>query len=295
MTDPASVKPGEVWAVEPPEGHEGSWIGVRRAACAWLLICTEDPGNTWLTDSEVRLLHRLVPARPVTRDDLPDVDSLSRSHDATETFVRSGMWGVIDAVVEHLNSSGGVPSRGERQDVAALGLAFEAERDRAERLERERDEAVARAEKAEKANRVGDDMIRQAQTEMMRALGRADRAEARVRELEADERLARNPHVVDRVRSVIDAGRDADVQVDLDAGDDRPAVTYVELLRAITPHTCCGREATKAIARAVWELLAPDPDPDPDADARECWRSSDGDWGDLPEGVRQAWRDEAAS
>ena len=113
---------------------------------------------------------------------------------------------------------------------------------RADVAEAERDAAVARAEKAEKANRVGDDMIRQAQTEMMRALGRADRAEARVRELEADERLARNPHVVDRVRSVIDAGRDADVQVDLDAGDD-PVVYAVR-----------------------------------ESDIEDCQRNEDGDW-----------------
>lgn len=126
---------------------------------------------------------------------------------------------VIDQVVAWLNAHHPKPGRVTLQTVAQAGQ-WQRERDaavaRAEQMrderddalsaglaalgdaERDRDEWKARAEKAEKANRVGDDMIRQAQTEMMRALGRADRAEARVRELEADDRPAVTPADIEK-------------------------------------------------------------------------------------------------
>lgn len=167
--NPADVQPGEVWLVAAPEGHTGAWIGVRcepedDSCYPWRLVRTEGNGTTvYRQDSDVTLLDRLVPVRPVTRGDLPTTVEL------VESWGGGGLQAlaahVLDVVVDRLNGCGGVPGDADRWR-RALSIV-ERERDEArERLrevdarlakcmsdfqdvEDERDEAVARAEAAE--------------------------------------------------------------------------------------------------------------------------------------------------
>ena len=146
--NPADVQPGEVWLVAAPEGHTGAWIGVRcepedDSCYPWRLVRTEGNGTTvYRQDSDVTLLDRLVPVRPVTRGDLPTTVEL------VESWGGGGLQAlaahVLDVVVDRLNGCGGVPGDADRWRRAHE--IVEGERDEARA---ERDEAVARAEAAE--------------------------------------------------------------------------------------------------------------------------------------------------
>ena len=181
--NPADVQPGEVWLVAAPEGHTGAWIGVRcepedDSCYPWRLVRTEGNGTTvYRQDSDVTLLDRLVPVRPVTRGDLPTTVEL------VESWGGGGLQAlaahVLDVVVDRLNGCGGVPGDADRWRRALSIVERERDEARAERdaavdradalvhdlewhkrrlgeswedaarAERERDEAVARAEAAE--------------------------------------------------------------------------------------------------------------------------------------------------
>ena len=105
--NPADAKPGEV--------YEGTVHGAERTV---LVRRNSSDCYPWeslsevLDHEDVSDLVRLVPARPVTRDDLPDqyaaYSKIARPDCGDLT--PSDLGPLLDAVVEHLNANGGVPA-----------------------------------------------------------------------------------------------------------------------------------------------------------------------------------------
>lgn len=129
----------------------------------WRVMMPPRSLGEWNDDAEVSDLVPLVPARKVTRDDLPSVTQ------AQDVSIRAGgiipsvlaVSEILDAVVAHLNANGGIPAENPRKPDYVLNngkCCEEAALNAAEvgRLVRERDTLqrcvdawVARGEKAE--------------------------------------------------------------------------------------------------------------------------------------------------
>lgn len=288
MTDPASVKPGEVWAVEPPKWADGTWIGIRygHGSRAWWLESTTDiQEHEKVSDDDVVLLHRLVPARPVTRDDLPDAVAVAgqmRETDARGLGFVSYAGDALDAVVAHLNARGGVPESEHRAEL----MGAYGQRDRLRVL---RDEAVARAEKAEAERDEARRWLRDTE-ELL------DAEKARVRGLEADD---------DPVVYVIRESEIAAVEVTRDrfgfwCSDGDPWVKVgvpAEVARGDQAGRMRAVARHEAVARAI-EAVEADRDT---AAARACEAAglTCDEWDELPGQARdmlvQAWREGLAS
>lgn len=110
--NPADCDRVTVYAGECRNFQDTEWItfnsGRRRSPDArdgntWLIDVAH--GSFWMRDDQVRNLVRLVPARPITRNDLPGVHWPGIHGDGE----RAGAEMMLDAVVEHLNANGGVP------------------------------------------------------------------------------------------------------------------------------------------------------------------------------------------
>lgn len=133
MVDPKDVKPGEVWSVDPPEDCDGEWIGLRNIPEApdspWYCIRMDTTAVTWVSDSEVVLRHRMVEARPVTRDDLPDADEVHRAY-RSAPWNSSAFVAVLDAVIGRLNTHGGLGVDARESLEQALRERDEARGDR---------------------------------------------------------------------------------------------------------------------------------------------------------------------
>ena len=164
-TNPAECDRTTVYAGECRNFADTEWIrfdsGRRRSPDArdgntWLIDVAH--GSFWMSDDKVRNLVPLVPAadRQWTRDDLPYYDEIPSVYAAmqapqpgkprpcSEAQVASD---TLDAVVEYLNAHHPKPEPDHKVPWKTAALNWEI---RADRAERERDAAVARAEQAEK-------------------------------------------------------------------------------------------------------------------------------------------------
>ncbi|MDO5535462.1 MAG: hypothetical protein Q4F65_12545 [Propionibacteriaceae bacterium] len=189
VTDPSTCKPDEVWAGRVYDDLVGGRevVLVRWAARATLPWCAMGGGyvNAAVADDDVTLLHRLVPARDVTRDDLP-----GRS-EATSAYQHGGVAGVLDAVVEHINSRGGLPAARPRptEDVEHQMRSTETQRDYWRRkFESMRDEHARQAQAWSEKRDAYEATIAELEGERDRAL--ADCLNARGRAEKAGRELA---------------------------------------------------------------------------------------------------------
>ena len=198
--NPADCDRVTVYAGECRNFQDTEWItfnsGRRRSPDArdgntWLIDVAH--GSFWMRDDQVRDLVRLVPARPITRNDLPGVHWPGIHGDGE----RAGAEMMLDAVVEHLNANGGVPPSPDStygipcEDYAyvdwpatcaaekAAADRAEADRDRWRRaheiVEGERDQARRERDEWEEKYLDTDEALHQARTER-------DEAEQRYRD-----------------------------------------------------------------------------------------------------------------
>lgn len=134
--DPKDAKPGEVYELTC---YESRWVGSRNNPGnlrPWQFVNPNAAGGLYAYDADVSDLVRLVPARPVTRDDLPSVAEAQGALMKRGVFLDPEESGeALDAVVDHLNANGGVPavSGKSRCEDAAQSAA------EVDRLTRERD------------------------------------------------------------------------------------------------------------------------------------------------------------
>lgn len=147
MVTPERVPAGEVWAVELV-GESGMWVAVRsaRVGLPWSAVSPVGGSTARVDDADVRLRHRLAPACPITRDDLPSIpDVFGEVADGNEL---NGAGKYREAVIERLNANGGAPvsmGRSVNNMLRETLANVERDRDRWRRahgiVEAERDQA----------------------------------------------------------------------------------------------------------------------------------------------------------
>ena len=107
----------------PDQPYEGLYGGKRMTmqraepgVMPWLIIGPSSAARKWVPDDEVFSLVPLVPARPITRDDLPSANEIDGL--PWEADILDAAGATLDVVVKHLNSRGGVPA-GDGEDWEA--------------------------------------------------------------------------------------------------------------------------------------------------------------------------------
>lgn len=137
--NPKDASPHEVYLGEARNFADTNWqpaISLRRRAPdardgdTWLVDWLNV--SVWMRDDQVRNLVRLVPSRPVTRDDLPRIGGADVADDPI-------IDATLDTVLDHLNAHGGVPS-------PAGGELTREEQSTVRAMIEQRDEAVQHAE-----------------------------------------------------------------------------------------------------------------------------------------------------
>lgn len=252
-TNPADCDRTTVYTGECRNFADTEWIrfdsGRRRDASdgnTWLVDVGN--GSFWMADEKVRNLVRLVPARPITRADLPDHDAIRDADNLHGTGMRSTLIEIaLDAVVEYLNANGGVhvPMGRAANNMLRETLA-NVERDRARWrrahgiVEQERDQARAERNDARDACRLFQQDVHEWRV-------RAEAAEARLGDAAV------------RESDLPEAEQDEDGDWIVDGGFIAASQTTAETVRGWIPAYLRSATCLEAVARAIEAEQAVDP------------------------------------